>query len=137
MYGFVSRNKYIERNIFNLVVMYGYLFLHQWPMNSPKELSRNLWKYIFSSILKLYSRLLSQKEQPSPRGVLTINLTFHPILLIQMNTGIEEIQGVNIFPHSILLGFRSMKWKIQWVVCIVLLIVMVMFFNYLILEEVG
>lgn len=27
MYGFVSRIKYIERNIFNLVVMYRYLFL--------------------------------------------------------------------------------------------------------------
>ena len=54
-----------------------------------------------------------------------------------MNSGIEEIQGVNIFPHSILLGFRSMKWKIQWVVCIVLLIVMVILFSYLILEEVG
>lgn len=54
-----------------------------------------------------------------------------------MNSGIEEIQGVNIFPHSILLGFRSMKWKIQWVVCIVLLIEMVILFSYLTLEEVG
>ena len=54
-----------------------------------------------------------------------------------MNPGIEEIQGVNIFPHSILLGFRSVKWKIQCVVCIVLLIIVVILFNYLILEEVG
>lgn len=65
--------------------------------------------YYLAVFLKLYSRLLSQKEQPSPCGILTINLTFHPILLIQMNPGIEEIQGVSIFPHSILLGFRSVK----------------------------